>query len=138
VAVRTPPFKNFPEWTTSKFFSFIRSGLREKFNRYPVKYKVLQDSSRTVRVSDAEGNPVSYKTGKNAGMPKYTKEYKCKKCGEWFKQKNVQVDHIIPAGSLKSFEDLGGFVERLFTNADGLQVLCTECHDIKTKKEKLK
>lgn len=51
-------------------------------------------------------------------------------------QKDVQVDHIIPAGSLQSTDDLKGFVERLFCSIDGLQVLCKPCHDDKTQKEK--
>jgi 5-methylcytosine-specific restriction endonuclease McrA len=48
------------------------------------------------------------------------------------------VDHIIGAGSLNCAADLPGFVERLFCEQDNLQVLCTECHDKKTKLEKEK
>lgn len=39
-----------------------------------------------------------------------------------------QIDHIIDAGSLKSFADLSGFAVRLFCSADELQVLCWYCH----------
>lgn len=42
----------------------------------------------------------------------------------------------MPAGSLQSASDLPGFVERLFCEIDGLQVLCNNCHDLKTKQEK--
>ena len=48
----------------------------------------------------------------------------------------ANVDHIHPAGSLNTAEDLPGFVERLFCEQDNLQVLCTACNDKKTLKEK--
>lgn len=44
------------------------------------------------------------------------------------------VDHIVDAGSLKHFEDLTGFADRLFCKTEGLQILCKLCHDRKTHK----
>jgi hypothetical protein len=44
----------------------------------------------------------------------------------------VEVDHIAQAGKLTSYEDLPGFVERLFCSFDNFQCLCSECHSIKT------
>jgi 5-methylcytosine-specific restriction endonuclease McrA len=46
------------------------------------------------------------------------------------------VDHICPAGSLNSAQDLPDFIERLFCEVDNLQVLCETCHNAKTKLEK--
>lgn len=63
-------------------------------------------------------------------------EYQCNRCKHWFSDKNVAVDHIIPAGALNCASDLPGFVERLFVEVPGLQLLCTQCHDEKTKSEK--
>lgn len=133
---KTPPFAPFPAWTTAKFFGFIRSGLREKFNRFPAKYQTLTDASHTIPVRDAEGMQLVYKSGKRQGEVKYTKVYSCASCKQRFKQKEVAVDHIVPAGQLKSFDDLGPFAERLFVGPEGLQVLCHPCHDIKTKEDK--
>jgi 5-methylcytosine-specific restriction endonuclease McrA len=65
-------------------------------------------------------------------------EYQCNSCSKWFPEKQINVDHIIGAGSLNCAADLPGFVERLFCEQDNLQVLCTECHDKKTKLEKEK
>lgn len=107
---KTPPFKEYEAWTESKFWSFIRSGLRVKFSRWPPKYECLNAVKRTV-------------TGK-----RHRFEFKCAKCKKWKKQKEVQVDHITPCGSLKCYEDLPGFVERLFVSKDKLRVLCIECH----------
>jgi hypothetical protein len=63
-------------------------------------------------------------------------EFRCSECGKYHKAKEVSVDHIIPAGSLNSFEDVAGFVERLFVGQEGLQVLCTACHAVKTQAER--
>lgn len=59
-------------------------------------------------------------------------EIQCAHCGEWFPQSHVQVDHIVPCGSLKCAEDLPGFVERLFCEEEGFQALCKPCHNKKT------
>ena len=126
---KTPPFEHYPEWTTSKFFGFLRSGMREKFNRYPPKYDCIKAAAITIQ--DGE-----YKTGPKKGQPKMVKRYHCQHCDELFLQKEVQVDHKIGAGSFKSFDDAGGFLERLFCGADGMQVLCKPCHSIKTQQEK--
>ncbi|MCD0460041.1 HNH endonuclease [Roseiconus lacunae] len=77
---------------------------------------------------------------KQAARRKYTGpnkrqkfEYRCAGCGEWFPDKEVELDHVIPAGKLNSFEDLPGFVERLFCEPDGYQILCKDrCHHAKT------
>ncbi len=79
-------------------------------------------------------------------------EYQCAVCKQYFTNKKIdvevkgeikqkpqiEIDHIIPAGSLKSFEDLPGFVQRLLCEVDNLQVLCRGCHLIKTNEDKEK
>jgi 5-methylcytosine-specific restriction endonuclease McrA len=57
-------------------------------------------------------------------------------CKNWFIEKKINVDHIIAAGSLNCGADLDGFVNRLFVEVEGLQVLCSICHDKKTAKER--
>lgn len=106
--------------TEAGFWSFIRSGLRAKSQRWPPKYAVLNECKRTV-------------TGK-----RHRFEHQCSECNKWHPKKNVEVDHILPAGSLKGLDDLAGFVDRLFCEIDGLRVLCKPCHLAITKKEKKK
>ena len=53
-------------------------------------------------------------------------------CNTWHIMKNIQVDHIIECGSIKSFEDIGPFLERLLCEKSGFQVLCLDCHRKKT------
>lgn len=126
---RTPPFSNYPEWTVARFFGFLRSGMREKFNRYPPKYEALKRAMHIVVIGE-------YKTGPNKGKVKLAKHYKCAACEQLFMQKDVQVDHITPAGSFKSFDDAGPFLEKLFCSVDDLQVLCKPCHNIKTQEDR--
>lgn len=117
---RTPPFESYPAWSTAKFWGFLRSGLRSTYNRWPPKWTVLQAARRPYQ-----------------GKDKRQKwEFQCSECGGWFKSTEVSVDHIVPAGSLNSFEDIAGFVERLFVGPEGLQVLHKACHDAKTLKER--
>lgn len=59
-------------------------------------------------------------------------EYCCAECGQFFKQKDIEVDHIEPCGTLKTYEDLPGFVQRLFCEIEGFRVACKGCHNKKT------
>lgn len=122
---RTPRAKsvkvrNAGTMTESAFWSFIRSALRQK-SRW---WKPITECKMKARRA--------YK-----GPSKRQKfEYQCNSCKAWFPEKQINVDHIKPAGSLNCKEDLAGFVERLFCELDNLQVLCESCHDVKTKLEK--
>ena len=128
---RTPPYPAHREWTTSRFWSFIRGALRAKFRSWPPKYHAKAFASRAVQ----DG---VYKTGRHAGEPKYVNYYECAECHQQFRDKDVEVDHIIPAGSLKCKEDLPAFVDRMFCSAEHLQVICKPCHKIKTAEDRKK
>lgn len=112
--------RNAGTMTESAFWSFIRSALRQK-SRW---WKPITECKMKARRA--------YK-GTNKRQ-KY--EYQCNECKGWFAEKQINVDHIVPAGSLNCAQDLPGFVERLFCEIDNLQVLCEKCHDRKTKLEK--
>lgn len=56
--------------------------------------------------------------GSNRGDP-----YVCAMCCLAFK--DVQVDHVVPVGK---FIDWNTFMDRLFCEEIGLQVLCKDCH----------
>jgi len=117
---RVPKTRNAGTMTESAFWSFIRSALRQK-SRW---WKPITECKMKAR------RP--YK-----GPNKRQKfEYLCNSCKTWFPDKQINVDHIVGAGSLNCGQDLPGFVDRLFCEQDNLQVLCTTCHDHKTKLEK--
>ena len=105
--------------TEAAYWGFIRSGLRRTF-RY---WKPIQECKRKSRTL-------------YSGPNKRQKwEYECSNCRGKFMEKEIQVDHIVPAGSLKCYEDLPGFVKRL-SSEDGYQILCKPCHKEKTAYEK--
>lgn len=86
--------------------------------RWPPKWEVLKNA----RI----GKKLNKKTGRKA------LHYRCAVCGKEFVQSRVQVDHILPIGSCKTWDE---FIEKLFCEKDNLQVLCKSCHKRKTKKE---
>jgi hypothetical protein len=53
----------------------------------------------------------------------------CAQCNKLHERKNVEVNHIEPAGSLKTYDDLPSFCEKLFVeDITKLEVLCKPCH----------
>lgn len=100
-------------WTEARFWSFIRSNLRRMSSRWAPKYKCLELARRK----------------SESGNKRLKWEYQCAHCQAWFPGKEVEVDHIIPCGSLKSFADAAGFLERMLCEVDGFQVLCKGCHN---------
>lgn len=63
--------------------------------------------------------------------------YQCAHCGNNFKRPDVQIDHIIPViDPFDGFISWDTYIERLFVEKSGFQVLCKGCHSIKTELEK--
>lgn len=62
--------------------------------------------------------------------------YKCAKCEGTFKKNQVSLDHIEPVVPVKEgFTNWDDYVKRMFPEASGFQVLCANCHTIKTAQE---
>lgn len=115
-----PKTRNSGTMTESAFWSFIRSGLRQKSRWWKPIAECKAKAKRPYK----------------GPLKRQKFEYQCNQCKNWFPDKKINVDHICPAGSLNSAQDLAGFIERLFCEVDNLQVLCETCHNIKTKSEK--
>lgn len=64
-------------------------------------------------------------------------KYKCAICQRIFGPQEVVLDHINPVVPVDGYVDLGSFVESLFCNIEGYQVLCHEDHDKKTVAENI-
>ena len=120
--VLTPKTRNAGTLTESAFWSFIRSALRQKSRFWKPITQCKMKARRTYK----------------GPLKRQKFEYQCKECSNWFPDKKINVDHIIPAGTLRCANDLPGFVERLFCEVDNLQVLCETCHNKKTQDEKSK
>ena len=115
-----PKTRNSGTLTESAFWSFIRSALRQKSRWWKPVSECKQKAKRAYKGSNKR--------------QKF--EYQCNHCKNWYAEKNINVDHIIPAGTLTCANDLPEFVERLFCEVDNMQCLCTECHNIKTQNER--
>lgn len=107
--------------TEAAFWSWLRSGLRRMSMKWKPLYTVVSDAKRPVDERDKIrwGNRIKF-------------VYQCSECEQWFPRGGVEVDHKVGLGSLKCFEDLPGFCERLFCEKENLQVLCKWCHRVKT------
>jgi len=111
------PF-NSGTMTQSMFFGWLRSNLRRMTMR---GWKPIAEVKKQARKP--------YK-----GSNKLQKwEFLCASCGNYVKSTECEVDHKIEAGSLRNYEDLAGFVQRLFVEKEGLELLCKQCHSLKTK-----
>lgn len=110
----------YPQWSKAKYWAFVRSGLRRLWSRWPIKYVVKKNARRKNQSDNA----------------RLKWEFQCNKCKKWFPDKFVTVDHIIQCGTLREYSDLPQFVKTLLCGAENLQVLCDDCHSLKTKKER--
>ena len=119
---RVPRTRASGEWTEAAFWNFIRSGLRQTSRRWPPRYDALKDARVPYEGKDKRRKWV----------------FICSKCHNGFKSTEVQVDHIVPCGKLKNWNDMAVFAEKLFCEKDGLRVLCKGCHQIITNAEKVK
>lgn len=115
---KSTPSDKVPQWTKARYWQFLRSALRSAWTKYPVRYAVLQTNRKAA-------------TGQ-----RHKWEYLCVECKNWFLQKDIQVDHIIPAGTLSNYDDLPAFTEKLFCSAEDLQIMCKPCHKLKTAEER--
>lgn len=97
--------------TRAGFFGMIRSALR----RLSIRWKPRNEYLISVRRPKING-----------GRSKF--EYQCESCAGWFIRASIEVDHKVPCGSLKDFEDIGPFVKRLLCEKDGFRILCKTCH----------
>jgi hypothetical protein len=62
--------------------------------------------------------------------------YKCAACGKLVPNKDKELDHIEPVVRLNGRpQTLGEFAARLYAPLEGWQILCTECHLVKSLAE---
>lgn len=116
---------NYGKWTAARFHSFIKSALRSASQRWPPK-NIVKGKAR-VRRGFYLCNECKQEVP--ATLPP--------KPGNKRRINNAVVDHIDPIVDPKEgFETWDKVVERMFCEEDGLQVLCHECHTIKTKEER--
>jgi hypothetical protein len=62
-------------------------------------------------------------------------KYRWNNCKGSFGPKEINVDHINPVIGEDGFISWDRYIERMFPNIEGFQVLCKICHDVKTEQE---
>lgn len=104
----------------AKLKNAIRSEIRRSFSRSE-HYKEFLKLHR-----------IEWKNGNRKRV-----SYKCKACTKLFSSKDIQVDHIVPIGNgvYEGIEDAKRFAELVYCSYDNLQILCKECHKVKSKEE---
>lgn len=106
----------------------IRGALRRTFSRSPVVREVLMAVRREIPKFNKDGSR----------SKKDSVQYKCNVCGNWVGSTKVSVDHISPVITVEvGFVDWTEFVNRLFCGKENLQCLCDDCHQKKSKKERI-
>ena len=118
---RVEKTRNANTMTEAAYWGAVRSCLRRGFRYWKPAMQAKMEARRPY-----EG-----------GNKRQKWEYQCAHCEIWYKDKEIQVDHIIPVGSLKSGADLEGFLARL-TPEEGFQILCKPCHQRKSNSEREK
>lgn len=106
-----PKTRNNGKWSEGEFWQMIRAALRNRTRFWAPKLEALKKARRP---SQSANKRLKW-------------EFQCNRCKNWFPAKNIEVHHTIPAGSLRSGDDLKPFVEKLFAE-DGFEVVCKPCH----------
>jgi len=110
-------------WTEGRIKSFIISGIRSAFRRWPPKYECLANASVGRKVNKATGRLAEHK--------------KCASCGGEFPSNKIEADHIEPVIDPKTgFIDWNTYISRIAVGVEGYQALCLTCHKEKTNLEK--
>lgn len=130
--------------TEAAYLSWVRGNIRNIWKNSPQRNEFCKSKLIKVQEKDSEGNPVFFKNSK----PKIVNAYLCNCCGKecypkdkvkGSKRTTYAVDHIKGNHSLTSFDQAPSFFEAMLcVSPEDLQILCHECHDIKTYSEKYK
>lgn len=71
----------------------------------------------------------------NAKTGRVAQHYRCVNCKRDFPVKDVAIDHIDPIVPVTGFDSWDAVISRALCEKDGFQVLCKECHAVKTRRE---
>ncbi len=121
----TTKTRNNGRWTEARHKSFIISALRGAHSKWGVK----ADVKKSARVSTGLYLCASCSTVGPATLPPDK--------GQSRRKNNAAVDHIDPVVNPKDgFIDWNTYINRMFLEEDGYQVLCWACHGVKTRDER--
>lgn len=112
--------RNAGTWTEAQFWGALRSGLRRTFRWWKPALAALHAARMACK------GPRGQKWA-----------YVCAGCGGRFLRKQVQIDHVVPCGTLTDYGHVGEFLRRLTPEArEAFKVRCKKCHQQKTNQER--
>jgi hypothetical protein len=97
----------------------ILNVLRHGTITWHIRKKCLKNGRKLKRVGE-------YKNGKQ----KFLYIYQCNKCKDWFREEEIEIDHIEEVGSFTG--DWNEYVNRMYCSLENLQKMCIKCHLSKT------
>jgi hypothetical protein len=110
--------------TEAGFVAFIRSALRGASLRWRPRWEALNDAY--------------FRDGINPATGRKCKLHRCQRCSALGPKNSMKVDHIIPVVNPSTgFTTWDSFINRLFCEKDNFQILCEDCHNRKTKSERM-
>lgn len=124
-----PRTRNGGTWTEAAYWSRVANALRKAFAAWVPMREALKSARRASQRTD---------------RPLLKYEYQCVFCKAWFPlndegpdgKKLVQVDHKIAAGSLRTYDAIGPWLQRLTDENPAMyQIVCKPCHQEKTNVE---
>lgn len=136
-------WEHYPHiWKTeASYLSWIRSNIRKIWKVSPQRNEFLRSKATKFHEKDSKGNLLYFKNNK----PKIVKGYLCNHCGkECYEKTKISgfrkcyaVDHIVGNHSLTTIDQVSSFLQAMLcVSPDELQILCLDCHDIKTYSER--
>lgn len=126
--------------TEAAYLTWLRGQIRQIWNTCPQKLEFLKKNVKRLPKVDSNGDTLKFKNG---SVRQY-KAYVCDACAKTCydserigRQKTFAVDHKKGNHSLVTFEQAPQFLDSILrVKEEDLQILCKECHDIKTYAEK--
>ena len=121
----TAKTRNNGRWTEARHKSFIISAIRGAHSKWGVK----ADVKKSARVSTGRYVCACCSAVGPATLPPLR--------GQSRRRNNAAVDHIDPVVSpSQGFVDWNTYIDRMFLEEEGYQVLCWACHGVKTRDER--
>jgi 5-methylcytosine-specific restriction endonuclease McrA len=124
------PWENSNVWKSkAEFYSWLRGGIRKSiWTRYPPRNEFKKSNMRNITEEDRLKYNFS-KLVKRVGT--------CEMCLDVFTGKELQVDHMIPAGSLNNENDIKGFIQRIACNPEDMRLVCSNCNHVLAYAERM-
>ena len=111
------PWKDSKAWKSkAQFFSYLRGSIRYIWNRYPLKI----DFKNANTIPNFEGSGVIHRAVKKVG--------KCEVCDNWFAAGHLQIDHRVPAGTIRDWETAAQFLHNMMCDQSNMRLCCEDCH----------